>query len=263
MHRALAIEPGQSKPLQHLTAMRSPSPLTVFCDFDGPIIDVSDRYYQTYQLGLVDVQALYQAQGIKLPIAPLSKEQFWSMKQNRVPDQEIALQSGLQGTQIEHFLQRVSHIVNQPTLLCQDRLQPGVRWALTLLHAQGVRLVLVTLRCQEQAIQVLKGYGLLQLFCDIWGTQDQQAAYRNLAEQKTKLLALAAERSHLKNAWMIGDTEADVIAGQRVGIPTIALTCGIRSSAYLKQFEPTRMHNDLLSAAHFLVYQQEVASVVA
>ena len=244
--------------------MRSPASLTVFCDFDGPIIDVSGRYYQTYQLGLVDVQALYQAQGIKLPITILPKEQFWSMKQNRVPDQEIATQSGLRGTQIEHFLQRVSHIVNQPTLLCQDRLQPSVRWALTLLHSQGVRLVLVTLRCQEQAIQVLKSYGLLHLFCDIWGTQDQQAAYRNLAEQKTELLALAAERTTSKTAWMIGDTEADVIAGQRIGIPTIALTCGIRSSTYLEKFEPTRTHSDLLSAAHFLIYQQEnVASVVA
>ncbi len=244
--------------------MRSPASLTVFCDFDGPIIDVSGRYYQTYQLGLVDVQALYQAQGTRLPITPLSKEQFWSMKQNRVPDHEIALQSGLQGTQIEHFLQRVSHIVNQPTLLCQDRLQRGVRWALTLLHAQGARLVLVTLRYQEQAIQVLKSYGLLHLFCDIWGTQDQQAAYRNMAEQKTELLSLAAEQATFNTAWMIGDTEADVIAGQQVGIPTIALTCGIRSSAYLEQFEPTRMHSDLLSAAHFLVYQQEiVASVVA
>ena len=24
----------------------------VFCDFDGPIVDVSERYYQTYRKGL-------------------------------------------------------------------------------------------------------------------------------------------------------------------------------------------------------------------
>jgi len=56
---------------------------------------------------------------------------------------------------------------------------------------------------------------------------------------------------------MVGDTEADILAGQATDIPTIALTCGIRSQTYLKNFEPTRIHSDLLSAAHYLVYQWE------
>ncbi|MBI4785171.1 MAG: HAD family hydrolase [Oscillatoriophycideae cyanobacterium NC_groundwater_1537_Pr4_S-0.65um_50_18] len=246
--------------------------LTVFCDFDGPIVDVSDRYYHTYQLGLADIQAT-AAPHNPLYLNHLSKEQFWSMKQERMPDREIAMRSGLQGNQIDAFLQRVSEIVNQPDLLHQDRLQQGVKWALALLHAQGVRLVLVTLRCQEQATQILRSYGLEHLFDQIWGTHDQNAAYVNLAEQKTQLLAnaiadcsrqtaaqpsadaLSAARPIPFSAWMIGDTEADVLAGQTLGIPTIALTCGIRSQAYLQRFEPTRIHADLLSASHYLVSQ--------
>src|SRR6478672_7332797 len=136
--------------------------LTVFCDFDGPIIDVSERYYSTYQLGLADTQASYQAQGVTLPIRLLTKEQFWQMKQDRVPDVEIAMRSGLvQQEQIDVFLQRVGQIVNQPTLLQKDQLQPGVQWALTRLHSQGIRLVLVTLRCQTKQPKFCKSMGCL------------------------------------------------------------------------------------------------------
>ncbi|NJR65102.1 MAG: HAD family hydrolase [Leptolyngbyaceae cyanobacterium CRU_2_3] len=237
--------------------------LTIFCDFDGPIVDVSDRYYHTYQLGLAETEEAYDERDIPLRLTRLTKQQFWQMKQERTPDREIAMRSGLQSEQIDTFLERVGEIVNQPHLLHQDQLQPGVRWALALLHAQGVRLVLVTLRCQTQATQILKAYGLESLFSQIWGTQDRHAAYENLAQRKTQLLAsaIAACAQEAKgtaqpfSAWMIGDTEADILAGQAVGIPAIALTCGIRSQAYLQKFQPTRIHTDLLSASHYLVSQ--------
>lgn len=238
-------------------------PLTVFCDFDGPIVDVSNRYYTTYKVALAETQASYQAQGISLPIQRLSKQQFWHMKQDRVPDVEIAMRSGLQGEQIDFFLGRVIEIVNQPALLNQDRLQPGVCWALALLHSRRVRLVLVTLRCQSQAAQILRNYGLTRLFSGIYGSSDRNAAYQNQAELKTQLLEKAlCEQSLLAegplSAWMIGDTEADLLAGQAISIPTIALTCGIRSHYYLNQFQPTRIHDDLLAAAHYLLEKTNV-----
>jgi phosphoglycolate phosphatase len=151
--------------------------------------------------------------------------------------------------------------VNQPTLLHKDQLQLGVRWALAMLHAKGIRLVLVTLRCQTQAVQILQSYGLTHLFSAIWGTQDETAAYCNYADEKTRLLTAALESSQQERAasefsrcaWMIGDTEADILAGQATGVPTIALTCGIRSRTYLEKFAPTCIYNDLLSATRYLV----------
>jgi phosphoglycolate phosphatase-like HAD superfamily hydrolase len=250
------LQPPQCYP-RHTPVPRSHQ-LTVFCDFDGPIVDVSKRYYSTYQLGLADTQEFYQRQGITLPIQRLQKQQFWQMKQDRVPDVEIAMRSGLQGEQIDFFLGRVIEIVNQPALLNLDRLQPGVSWALALLHSQRVRLVLVTLRCQEQATQILRNYGLTRLFSGIYGTNDCDAAYHNYAEGKTQLLAKAIAEQSVSagcstSSWMIGDTEADLVAGQALSIPTIALTCGIRSGMYLKQFHPTHIHTDLLSAAHYIL----------
>jgi phosphoglycolate phosphatase len=241
---------------------------TLFCDFDGPIVDVSDRYYHTYQIGLAELESFYRNAGISLPVRVLSKTQFWQMKQERTPDVEIAMRSGLQGKQIDHFLTRVTRIVNQPTLLHQDQLQPGVRWALAMLQAKGVRLVLVTLRCQNQATQMLQDYGLDHLFSAIWGTQDENAAYSNQSDHKTQLLERAIAHLPWENhcttqTWMIGDTEADVLAGQALNVPTIALTCGIRSHNYLQKLQPTRIHTDLLSAVQHLSATTQVRSLEA
>ncbi len=240
--------------------------LTVFCDFDGPLVDVSNRYYTTYQLALTDTQGFYQAKGITLPIQTMSKQQFWQMKQERIPDEEIAMRSGLQGEQIDFFLGRVIKIVNQSALLNKDKLQPKVNWALALLHSYGIRLVLVTLRCTSQVTQILRNYGLTRLFSGIYGTTENHHAYQNYAQVKQELLQQAlsdhstssyTEQSPLAqpsvSAWMIGDTEADILAGQALSIPTIALTCGIRSQSYLNRFEPTHICSDLLSATSYLL----------
>ena len=261
----------QSHPHRIHAKRSSHQTLTVFCDFDGPIVDVSDRYYSTYQQGLDEVQTVYQAEGMTLPLHTLSKAQFWQMKQERTPDPEIALRSGLRGQQIELFLQRVRQIVNQPDLLHQDQLQPGVRGALSLLHAQGVRLFLVTLRCQQQAEQLLSQHNLTHFFSGIHGANDDQAAYFNQADHKTRLLEMAIESwqantfsatpyNAASSAWMIGDTEADILAGQATGIPTIALTCGIRSQTYLQRFQPTKIHTDLFTAVHYLMQSKQKAA---
>lgn len=253
-----ALDPQSFQCYPDQNSASYPQHLTVFCDFDGPIVNVSNRYYATYKLSLSTTQTSYQAQGITLPIQMLSKQQFWEMKQNRVADVEIAMRSGLQGEQIDFFLGRVSQIVNQPFLLQKDRVQPGANRALALLHSQGVKLVLVTLRCQLQAAQILRNHGLTRLFVGIYGTENHNAAYKNYAGVKTKLLkkAIAQQTQAIGSplsAWMVGDTEADLLAAQELSIPTIALTCGMRSRFYLQQFQPTCMHSNLLTAAHYLL----------
>ncbi|AFZ52122.1 HAD family hydrolase [Dactylococcopsis salina] len=221
--------------------------LTVFCDFDGPLVDVSDRYYNTYQIALNQTYEHYQEDGSFLTPNVLTKEQFWQMKQERVCDQEIALRSGLQLQHIPYFVQQVRAIVNESFLLRKDKFHQGVNWALALLHCQGVRLVVVTLRCQEQVTQLLNNYGLLRLFSGVYGTTDETIAYRNNVECKTALLKKAIAEHGDDRACMVGDTEADILAAQATGISAIALTCGIRSSNYLQQFQPDYIENDLLS----------------
>lgn len=227
--------------------------LTVFCDFDGPLVDVSDRYYNTYQLALEQTHAYYESQGQLVSLNILTKAQFWQMKQERVCDQEIALRSGLQVGHIPYFVQQVRSIVNESSLLEKDKFHQGVNWALARLHAHGVRLVVVTLRKQEQVRQILNSYGLLRLFSGVYGSSDETVAYQNNIECKTALLRKALAEHNYGTACMVGDTEADVLAAQAVGIPAIAVTCGIRSCSYLKQYQPDYIDRDLLKTVSRLL----------
>lgn len=232
------------------------SRLTLFCDLDGPLIDVSQRYYRTYQTALAQLQGQYRDRGCSLLLTPLSTHQFWAMKQARIPDTEIARQSGLQNKQIDDFLQRVRAIVNHPQFLCQDRVQPGVREALARLHRWGVQLAVVTLRSQAQAVRILHQYDLAHWFTHIQGAQGHLVAYDNYADHKQALLATVMARpdfSDQDQRWMIGDTEADILAAQALGVSSMALTCGMRSYDYLQQLQPTVIHCDLAAATSFLL----------
>jgi phosphoglycolate phosphatase len=234
---------------------------TLFCDFDGPIVDVSERYYATYRQGLSQIEATAQQQGNPIDVRYLSKSQFWIFKQNRVPDRQIAHWSGLNSSQIDAFLVKVGQIVNHASLLNHDRLQPTAHQALTMLHQCGVRVVLVTLRPSAQVMEVLRTHRLDWAIHDLFGMDEASAAYANQANHKIERLqtAIAAQKRQgyaLNHAWMIGDTEADIMAGQASGIDTIAVTCGIRSRSYLKGFRPTHLLPDLWSAAQKL--QQRV-----
>ncbi|HIK45599.1 MAG TPA: HAD family hydrolase, partial [Leptolyngbyaceae cyanobacterium M65_K2018_010] len=202
---------------------------TIFCDFDGPIVDVSERYYATYRQGLELLQAKDPDAESGEKSRPLSKAQFWTFKQNRIPDRQIAHWSGLEAGQIDDFLDLVGHLVNHPSLLDHDRLQPQAYAGLDMLHQCGVRVVLVTLRPPAQVRQFLAQHDLDWAISDLYGMPTAQAAYQNQANHKIERLrtAIAAQREQgysLSQAWMIGDTEADIMAGQALGLDTVAVT---------------------------------------
>ena len=237
------------------------SQATIFCDFDGPIVDVSERYYATYRQGLDQVGAIAQAQGKPMTIRYLSKAQFWTFKQNRVPDRQIAHWSGLNGPQIDDFLAQVSRIVNHASLLDHDRIQPRAREGLDILRQCGIWVVLVTLRPPDQVMAFLDQHDLAWAISDLYGMPQADAAYTNQANHKVERLqmAVATQQRHgydLRHPWMIGDTEADIMAGQALGLETVAVTCGIRSSNYLQGFRPTYLWPDLWTACQRL--QQQV-----
>jgi phosphoglycolate phosphatase len=230
--------------------------IQVFCDLDGPLIDVSRRYYRTYQLAIAEVLTQAQTQGRSISLTPLSSSQFWQMKQERMPDADIAFCSGLRHEQIDLFLAKVIDIVNQPILLQEDCVQPGAFQSLELMKRLGASLSVVTLRCQAQAAQLLQQFKLDQFFDQVCGVGDQFSAYQNYTERKQVILEGLMTRltpSEQGQCWIIGDTEADVQAGQALGLSTVAVICGMRSRSYLQRLQPTTVQADLRSATQYLM----------
>ena len=237
----------------------SASTQVIFCDFDGPIVDVSERYYRTYRQGLLAICSLAERKSALQPgLTPLSKEQFWRMKQSRIADIEIAVRSGIPIEWFERYMQQVEEIVNHPRLLRWDRLQPSAQAAMKHIKQADMRLVLVTLRQPRQVNTFLRSQGLTHLVDEVYGADDKKAAHRNRVTQKSELLARAiaqqkAQGYATEDSWMVGDTEADVIAAKTLGLPSAALSCGVRSADYLKALEPTGLYSELLSAAQSVV----------
>ena len=181
------------------------------------------------------------------------------MKRERIPDPDIAARTGFVEEQIDVFLGTVKTLVNQPTLLRADRVQNGALPALRAFNEADVNLALVTLREHDQAIQVLKRFGIYHYFDHIRGTHDEFAAYANYTDYKAAMLSDLMEKMAITErhpVCMIGDTEADVLSAKAVGIPAIALSCGMRSTEYLQRLEPTCVLGNLKDAAPYVLQQQ-------
>ena len=71
--------------------------MRIITDFDGPIVDLSERYYHVYQLCLDRVKHPNQSLQI------LTKDQFWALKRAQIPERQIGIESGLTKTQAEVF----------------------------------------------------------------------------------------------------------------------------------------------------------------
>jgi len=90
----------------------------IFTDFDGPIMDVSERYYQVY---------LYCLEKICKPdqvINTLSKSEFWELKRSQIPEKEIANlikeNSMLQNNSIEEVVSFVKQVISENQKVIED-----------------------------------------------------------------------------------------------------------------------------------------------
>ncbi len=223
--------------------------MRIITDFDGPIMDLADRYYHVYQLCLARVKLPQQT------LYPLSKAEFWQRKRACVREQQIGIDSGLEPTQAEEFKQLRDLHAHQLQYLDLDRVVPGAMSALARIHASGCELIVMTLRRTSQLNAALARHDLARFFppecrychADDFSKQDDVG-------DKTQLMAEAIANLGAKpDTWMIGDTEADIVAARSYDIPTIAVLSGIRDRARLAQYHPERIVPDLAAAVQLLL----------
>jgi len=108
-------------------------------DFDGPIIDVSERYYRVYKFCLDSTRRPDQ------PVAQLDKSKFWQLKRSRVPEKQIGIISGLEEVQAQEFAQMRRQIVHTPPYFEYDCLTLSLRSTRKVQQA-GVDLAVMTMR---------------------------------------------------------------------------------------------------------------------
>jgi phosphoglycolate phosphatase-like HAD superfamily hydrolase len=226
--------------------------LRLITDFDGPIIDVSERYYRVYQFCLEKTRRPEQT------VNELPKAEFWELKRKRVPEKQIALNSGLDEAQAQEFAQLRRQTVHTQPYFEYDTLAPGAVDALLKIQQAGIDLAVMTMRRVKELDYAFKKYDLDRFFPEnrCYCLSNDYVKTRDI-EDKPLLMARAIEElPAAADTWMVGDTEADITAAKKHGIKAIAVECGIRDRTQLELYHPDLIVKDL-SAAVYLILESK------
>jgi len=226
--------------------------LRLITDFDGPIMDVSDRYYRVYQHCLAETQRVDQ------PVRELPKAEFWDMKRARVPETEIAILSGLDAAQAQDFAQKRRHTVHTLPYMIYDQPVPGALETLEKVQRAGVDLAVMTMRRVRELDEAFNRCNLGQFF-----PENRRYClpndYVKTGDVKDKPLLMAralAELPPASDVWMVGDTEADIVSAKTHGVKVIGVLCGIRDRTQLEMHQPDLIANNLSEAVEIILGRQ-------
>ncbi|WGV27712.1 HAD family hydrolase [Halotia branconii] len=223
--------------------------LRLITDFDGPIIDVSERYYHVYQFCLEKTQRPGQV------VQQLSKAEFWQMKRSRIPEKQIALNSGLDAAQAQEFAQLRRQTVHTEPYFEYDNLLPGAVDALLKIQQAGIDLAVMTMRRVRELDYAFKKHDLGRFFPEnrCYCLSNDYVKTRDIEDKPLLMARALAELPPAADTWMVGDTEADITAAKKHGIKVMGVESGIRDRAQLELYHPDLIVKDLNSAVDFIL----------
>ena len=205
-------------------------PATLFLDLDGPILDVSERYFRVHEDILMSLGSRCLA----------GRAEYWEMRRGREAFSEILRKYSErqvdEGAFADEWLRRIERL----DYLCFDTVNPGVKKALGRLQGR-FELVLVTLRqSREGVIHQLRQLSLGHLFSTVLTAPPLRSQ-----SWKAKRDLIAASGLLLTGAWIVGDSEVDILAGKALGMRTVGVLSGIRNETALKEIAPDFIVEDL------------------
>lgn len=204
--------------------------MMVFFDLDGPLLDVSGKYYRAY----VDLLA---NKGHDC----LSKDEYWNCKRNRTPVQQI-LNRTHAGELFDWYINERKRIIESDTYFAYDRLQDKSIDVLEYL-AKKHKLILCTLRSSSvQLNKELEHFNIKKYFAHLLVSGKELTP-----RWKMKVNLIMDEFPNAKNSKtvFIGDTETDIVAGQNLGSTTIGVLNGIRSYEMLEPLNADYLVNSV------------------
>lgn len=225
--------------------------LRLITDFDGPIVDISERYYRVYELCLEKTR--HQDQKVR----HLSKEEFWQLKRARVPEKQIGIISGLEAKQAEEFAQIRKKTAHTQPYFKYDELAPGAIAALEKVQQAGIDLAVLTMRRVKELDYAFESFELSKFFPEnrCYCLSNDYPKSRDIEDKPILMGEALAKLPPATDTWMVGDTEADIMAAKTHGIKVIGVLSGIRDRASLEAFHPDLIVNDLSQAVDYLLQQ--------
>ena len=232
--------------------------LRLITDFDGPIMDVSERYYQVYQFCLEHTKRQDQ------PVRKMSKEEFWSLKRSRVPEPQIGILSGLDEAQAKEFAGLRRQTVHTLPYMAYDQLAPGAVEALEKVQQAGVDLIVMTMRRELELEYAFSRCDVERFFPKdrCYRLSNDYVKTRDIDDKPLLMERAIKELPPASDVWMVGDTEADMISAKKHNVKVIGVTCGIRDRAQLEQYQPTEIVHDLSEAVDLVLSQSHPEQIL-
>ncbi len=223
--------------------------LRLITDFDGPIIDVSERYYRVYQFCLEKIRRPDQA------VQELPKAEFWELKRKRVPEKQIALNSGLDEAQAQEFSQLRRQTVHTQPYFEYDTLAPGAVDALLKIQQAGIDLAVMTMRRVRELDYAFQKHDLARFFPEnrCYCLSNDYVKTRDIEDKPLLMARALAELPAAADTWMVGDTEADITAAKNHGVKVMGVECGIRDRTQLELYHPDLIVKDLSAAVDLIL----------
>jgi len=175
-------------------------------DFDGPIIDVSERYYR--------LQILFGLNTTDQPVAQLDKSKFWQLKRSRVPEKQIGIISGLEKCKRRICPDAAANRA-YATLL---RIWLPHPWSRSTRKVQqaGVDLAVMTMRRVRELDYAFNRHDLGRFFPKIGVTvfSNDYVKTHDIDDKPLLMERALTELPDSDETWMVGDTEADIITAK-------------------------------------------------
>jgi phosphoglycolate phosphatase len=121
-----------------------------------------------------------------------------------------------------------------PRSLVTTSLFPGVRETLTTLRERGHRMAVASTKKGAGILRVTEHFGITPLFDRLQGSDG--IAFKPAPD--VILAVLEGEGWAARDTLMVGDTDADVMAGRAAGTATCAVTYGALSAEELSTLHP-------------------------
>jgi len=207
--------------------------LTIYFDFDGPIIDVSVRYHRLHS----DLTS-------QMGFRTLPFDTYWEMKRQRMPIDRI-LPNCTEAERRAYTAKRLD-LIETSEYLAYDRIHPWAKEVLTLM-GRDHRLILVTLRNSRKGlIQQIERLGIKGHFEQVLSKDNNHGDWRVKRELILSYPPIQCP------AVMVGDTEGDILAGRDLRFYTVGVLSGIRTREYLESLGADRIILDIRSLPDIL-----------
>ena len=208
---------------------------TIFFDLDGPILDVSGRYFAVHKMICRELGAKVSG-GVR---------EYWRQKRRKSSIAEIL------DTDDKALVERYKKVwllnIEKKDNFKKDRIFPFARKVLGALAEKYV-LVLVTLRRKKSVlVNELKKFALEKYFREVCVVFDEKMEYH-----VSKYNAVKKSRYFNGKAVFVGDTEVDIKAAKMLGLKSIGVASGIRNRTMLKTFNPDVIVRDIRSLEKIL-----------